>query len=75
MLEASDREIYPIDIVPTPSSRRPFGEYTSTLAMHWDGTYRDRLAGSDPGEFWSDFQYKHFEGPASPSVINAKHLA
>lgn len=72
MLEASDREIYPIDIVPTASSRRPFGEYTTTLAMHWDGTYRDRVSGGT--EFWTE-EDGDYSGFLDKFSRVARHLA
>lgn len=69
-LEALDREIFHNDFPPTASSRRPFGDFTTTVAMHWDGTYRDRVAGPDR-RFWPEISG---DSPRPASQF-AKHLA
>lgn len=73
MLEAVDRKVFSIDSSPTASSRRPFGEYTTTIGMHWDGTYRDRSAYSDG--FWTEEDYANYGPRCTHPEKFAKHLA
>lgn len=53
--------------------RRAQEGYPTTLAMHWDGTYRDRVRGSKiVPEYWKGDDYSEYLRPASTF---AKHLA
>lgn len=51
----------------------PNGVWTDTLAMHWDGTYRDRVRLAK-GEFWTEEDYKSGDRPWGARRL-AKHLA
>lgn len=72
-LESDPRETY-ATTVPSAETRRPvLGHYETTLAMHWDGTYRDRVR-LGKGEFWTEEDYNSGYHPWSASTF-AKHLA
>lgn len=50
--------------------RRAQEGFPTTLAMHWDGTYRDRMW-SEAGDFWPNEE--DFEDVSASHI--AKHLA
>ena len=53
----------------THEDRRPSSGYQTTLAMHWDGTYRDRVSGTKT-LFWNNDTWSR-----DPAINFAKHLA
>lgn len=64
------------DVEITQYMRRPVPGFPDnhTVAMHWDGTYRDRLISTtDDATYWTEEDYDR-GGPPWPVSIFAKHL-
>lgn len=58
--------------LPSRTSRRPMGPNDpETVAMHWDGTYRDRIVGRTDRRFWPELANSR----PRPAWTVAKHLA
>lgn len=57
--------------------RRPRHDGDTTLAAHWDGTYRDRVFGSPSYGYWEDSPSNpdDYSEMILPSDCVAKHLA
>lgn len=70
-LESLPRENYPSDYLPRAMYRRPMYGDGTTLAMHWDGTYRDHDAYSNG--FWTDLDYANYGHPTTARFF-ARHL-